>query len=169
MVSVTLFSNKISTPKVKKYKKWVYRVTHASRFLKPSHPSYPHCGEASKGWRDWIFKPLFLKPNSWMYNFVGVSGLLGFMRVLRLQVSVYNVYITNQFQPTFAQIRLWTGRRKTLKTFVLMTSKNSAAGLQLASAQQTELYCILHPLDMLSQGCHIFSNYKTAIEQYTLV
>ncbi len=25
------------------------------------------------------------------------------LRVLRLEVSVYNVYITNQFQPTFAQ------------------------------------------------------------------
>ncbi len=36
------------------------------------------------------------KPNSRMYNFVEVSGIL---RVLRLEVSVYNVYITNQFQP----------------------------------------------------------------------
>jgi hypothetical protein len=26
------------------------------------------------------------------------------LRVLRLKVSVYNVYITNQFQPTFAQV-----------------------------------------------------------------
>ena len=36
------------------------------------------------------------KPNSWKYNFVEVSGH-------NLEVSVYNVYIVNQFQTTFAQ------------------------------------------------------------------
>jgi hypothetical protein len=31
-------------------------------------------------------------------------GFLGMiLRVLRLELSVYNVYISNQFQPTFAQ------------------------------------------------------------------
>ncbi len=48
------------------------------------------------------------------------------LRVLRLEVSVFNVYITNQFQPTFAggkysirELRwLWIARRKTLKTLL---------------------------------------------------
>jgi hypothetical protein len=45
------------------------------------------------------------------------------LRVLRLEVSVYNVYITNQFQTTFAQgegrVKIVTvnSRSKTLKTF----------------------------------------------------
>ncbi len=36
-----------------------------------------------------------------MYDFVEVLGII--LRVLRLDVSIYNVYITNQFQTTFAQ------------------------------------------------------------------
>jgi hypothetical protein len=34
-------------------------------------------------------------------SFVDVLGIL--LRILRLKVSVYNVFITNQFQNTFAQ------------------------------------------------------------------
>ncbi len=59
------------------------------------------------------------------------------LRVLRFEVSVYYVYITNQFQITFAQggrgvksvveVPVWIARRKTLKTFVPVTSKNSAS------------------------------------------
>ncbi len=62
-----------------------------------------------------------------LLRFLGIT-----LRVLRLEVSVNNVYITNQFQPTFAQggqggkIRS-RGDRKTLKTFVPITSKNSAS------------------------------------------
>jgi hypothetical protein len=62
------------------------------------------------------------------------------LRVLRLEVSVYNVYITNQFQITFAQggwgggggesvNRGDCGRRKTLKTSVPTTSKSLASDL----------------------------------------
>jgi hypothetical protein len=40
----------------------------------------------------------FQKPNSWTLRFPGIT-----LRVLRLEVSLYNVYITNQFQTTFAQ------------------------------------------------------------------
>ncbi len=81
-------------------------------------------------------KILALKPNSETYNFVEIFGLessqtWGF--------NGYNVYITNQFQTTFAQrggggvksVRRgdceWQGG--TLKTFVSITSKNSASGL----------------------------------------
>jgi hypothetical protein len=73
-------------------------------------------------------------PNSWTYNFV---EFLGILRVLRLEVSVYNVYITNQFPAIFAQEggRLnqsvevtVNSRRATLKTFVPITSKNSTSG-----------------------------------------
>jgi hypothetical protein len=35
-----------------------------------------------------------------MYNFLEVSGHL---RVIRVEISVNNIYITNQFQPTFPQ------------------------------------------------------------------
>jgi hypothetical protein len=42
-----------------------------------------------------------LKPNSRTYNFVEVSGHN--LIVLRLEVSVYNIFITNQFQTTFAR------------------------------------------------------------------
>ncbi len=44
-----------------------------------------------------------LKPNSSTHNFVEVLGII--LIVLRLEVSVYNVYITNQFQTTFTQGR----------------------------------------------------------------
>ncbi len=44
-----------------------------------------------------------LKPNSRAYKFIEVSGHT--LRVLRLEVSEYNAYITNQFQTTFAQGR----------------------------------------------------------------
>jgi hypothetical protein len=48
----------------------------------------------------------------------------------RLEVSIYNVYITNQFQTTFAQGRGGggRGRSKRWKTFVPITPKNSASG-----------------------------------------
>jgi hypothetical protein len=39
------------------------------------------------------------KVKSWTYNFA--EGII--LRILRLEVSVYNVYIKNQFQTTFAQ------------------------------------------------------------------
>jgi hypothetical protein len=60
------------------------------------------------------------------------------MRVLRPEVPVYNVYITNQFQkltPLVEMTRI--ARRKTLKTFVPITSKNSAP------AAIYELYSLL--------------------------
>jgi hypothetical protein len=44
---------------------------------------------------------LLLKPNSLTYNFAEVSGHN--LRVLRLEVSLYNVYLTTQFQTTFTQ------------------------------------------------------------------
>ncbi len=53
------------------------------------------------------------------------------LRVLRLEVSVYNVYITKQFQTTFAQ-----GRGNPLvdvsvnKRFFPVTFKNLASGIQ---------------------------------------
>ncbi len=47
------------------------------------------------------------------------------LRVIRLEVSIYNVCITNQFQTTFVQVEgskirwwLWISKRKTLKTLV---------------------------------------------------
>ncbi len=58
----------------------------------------------------------------------------------RLEVSVYNVYITNQFQTNFAWAGVGGGwgeksivdvtvnsKKETLKTFVPITSKNSAS------------------------------------------
>jgi hypothetical protein len=42
------------------------------------------------------------KKNSLTYSFVEVSGYI-ILRVLRLEVSVYNVYIISQFQTTFAR------------------------------------------------------------------
>jgi hypothetical protein len=70
------------------------------------------------------------------------------LRVLRLEVSVYIVYIKNQFQTTFAG---WEGggevisvcigdRRKTFKTFVLITSKNTASVVMLAHTSLPNLY-----------------------------
>ncbi len=40
-----------------------------------------------------IYRNTQQKPNSWRYNFVEISGII--LRVLRLNVSLYNVYITN--------------------------------------------------------------------------
>jgi hypothetical protein len=42
-----------------------------------------------------------MKPNVWTYNSLRFLGTI--LRVLRLEVSVYNVYIANQFQTPFAQ------------------------------------------------------------------
>jgi hypothetical protein len=57
---------------------------------------------------------------------------------LRLEASVYNVYITKQFQTTFAQwggggrqVTVKIARSKTLKTFSPITSKNSSSGLSV--------------------------------------
>ncbi len=57
------------------------------------------------------------------------------LKVLRLEVSLYNVYITKQFQSFFAQgveggksVGEVTARRKTLETFVPISLKNSASG-----------------------------------------
>ncbi len=41
-----------------------------------------------------------LNPNSWTQILLRFLGII--LRVLRLEVSVYNVYITNQFQTTFS-------------------------------------------------------------------
>ncbi len=68
-----------------------------------------------------------------MYNFVEVSG--DYSQAWGFCV-LYNVYITNQFQTTFVQGRVIfvtrgeceKQRRKTLKTFVPITSKNSGSG-----------------------------------------
>jgi hypothetical protein len=59
-------------------------------------------------------------------RFLGIS-----LRVLKLEVSVYNFYITNQFQTTYAGDGVEetvNNKEETLKTFVSITSKNSASG-----------------------------------------
>ncbi len=57
------------------------------------------------------------------------------LKVLRLEVSLYNVYITKQFQSFFAQgveggksVVEVTAKRKTLETFVAILLKNSVSG-----------------------------------------
>jgi hypothetical protein len=50
------------------------------------------------------------------------------LRVPRLEVSVYNVYITNQFQTTFAQGG--GGEREVKKTFVPITFKKLASRIK---------------------------------------
>jgi hypothetical protein len=59
------------------------------------------------------------------------------LRVLRLEVSIYNVYITNQFLTTFAHWGHWgrEGVKSVSRTvnikeenFVPVASKNSASG-----------------------------------------
>ncbi len=66
-----------------------------------------------------------LKANSWTHNFV--EGL----------IYVYNVYITNQFQITFAQGgRGWLEENQ--KTFVPITSKNSASALNFSNPLLSE-------------------------------
>jgi hypothetical protein len=62
-----------------------------------------------------------------MYNFVGVSaGII--LKVLRLEVSVHNVYITNHLVTAFAQGR-GRGEKKTFKIFVPSMSTNSASAI----------------------------------------
>jgi hypothetical protein len=60
---------------------------------------------------------------------------------LRLEIFVYNVYITNQFQTTFFSgeggeknpfVAVNSKEGKSLKTFVPITSKNSASRIQCA-------------------------------------
>jgi hypothetical protein len=65
-------------------------------------------------------------------RFLGIS-----LRVLRLEVYVYNVYITNQFHTNSArgggggnllvEVTVNSKKEKTLKTFVPITYKNSAS------------------------------------------
>ncbi len=56
-----------------------------------------------------------------MNNFVGVSGHN--LESYHTEVSVYNVYITSQ---------LWIARKKTLKTFIQISSKSSDSGYNAA-------------------------------------
>jgi hypothetical protein len=89
-----------------------------------------------------------------MYDFFRFLDLI--LRVLRLEVSVYNAYITNQLQTTFAQ-RGGGGvksvsrgdcesKRKTLKTFVTITSMNAPSALYL----QYGMNCIFLRLTFFS-------------------
>jgi len=57
-------------------------------FSAGAHPTYPQMNSIRQQ-----------KPKSWTYNLVEVSG----HRVPRHEVSVYNVYNTNQLKATFAQ------------------------------------------------------------------
>jgi hypothetical protein len=70
------------------------------------------------------------------------------LRFLGLEISINYVYIANQFQTSFAQggvggvksvSRPRMARRKTLKTFVPITSKNSASGAFSVHAPNAEL------------------------------
>jgi hypothetical protein len=73
-------------------------------------------------------------------RFLGID-----LRVLRLEVSVYNVYVTNQFQTTFTQggrgrgvmlieVTVHSKEKKTRKTSAPIMSKNSASEMHLAQA-----------------------------------
>ncbi len=99
-----------------------------------------------------------------LLRFLGIT-----LRVLRLEVSVYNVYLTNQFQTTFSQGgrggREWNSlvevivniKKKTLKTFNLSTSKNSASGCNLSELVSG----IKWPL---CTKCTFFVNFFLAVE-----
>ncbi len=66
------------------------------------------------------------------------------MKVLRLEVSIYNVYMTNQFQTTFAwgggggvkSVVLEVTFNSKGENYVPITSKNSASGLLLRKVLQ---------------------------------
>jgi hypothetical protein len=62
------------------------------------------------------------------------------LKVLRLEVSIYNVYITNYFQTTFAQGGGESALEVTVNSkgenYVPITSKNSASGLLLRKVLQ---------------------------------
>ncbi len=56
---------------------------------------------------DSTFNVMFIKGARWLWAFhertLSLKFLNIILRVLRLEVSVYNVYNTNQFQATFTQ------------------------------------------------------------------
>ncbi len=70
-----------------------------------------------------VLKKLYVrppKPNSWLYNFV----LGKISRVLRLKVSVYNMFITNQFQTTTFALE-GRGVKLGVEVTVISKEKNS--------------------------------------------
>ncbi len=105
----------------------------AMRRLPPGQDLYPVLNKKSSClWSKRDSSSQVRKPNSWTCNLVEGLMFLGIiLRVFRLEVSVNNVYITNQFQITFIGAGgggwLWIARRKTLNTFVPITSKYSAS------------------------------------------
>ncbi len=90
---------------------------------------------------DFLSGILWIMTRSRIHEGTILLRFLGIMRILILVVSVYDVYIKNRFQTTFAQWEgggwrqppsvevLWTARKKILNTFVPMTFKNLASGL----------------------------------------
>ncbi len=103
------------------------------------------------------------KPNSWAYNFIEVSGHnLESSQTWGFSI-LYNVYITNQFQATFAhggregvKSVSRTVNSKDFKTFVPIASKNSASGnlhLAFMSVKPTHIHIcrMLNPDDRFSR------------------
>ncbi len=78
---------------------------------------------------------LYQKPNSWTYNFFEVSGHnLEFSdsrfpyTMFSLQNCFNQLFIKGEGSKIHCGRWLWIGRRKTFKTIVPITSKNSASG-----------------------------------------
>ncbi len=101
------------------------QVRRQQRAVEP-HPAYSFYGAQVR-----------LKPNSWTYNFVEVSGhnfessqTWGFP----IQCLHYKP-VSNQFCSREGRSKkprwLWIARKKTIKTFVPITSKNSASDQKL--------------------------------------
>jgi hypothetical protein len=97
------------------------------------NPHLPHLTFSTRGdlaeWLECLTTHAMASRNIPEAEFINAQFCWGFLgkilRVLRDGVSVYNFNLTNQFQPTFA-------RKKTLETFVPITSKNSASGFDFS-------------------------------------
>jgi hypothetical protein len=57
---------------------------------------------SKEGWKKWENKKVLTRSRTHKRT-IGLRFLGIILRVLRLEVSVYNVYITNQFQTNFAR------------------------------------------------------------------
>ncbi len=128
----------------------IWRISEATTWVPRLGTLGTHSGKYVKLRIKWL--PYILYMYVWQYkSWIRIHkrtislGFFGIILKVWLKVCVYNVYITNQFQTTFARgegsgvnvnvrgDRGWIARRKTYKTFVPITSKNSASGLYSCS------------------------------------
>ncbi len=103
-----------------------------------------------------------LKPNSWTYNHVEVSGhnlessQTGFLPISFTETVRGCVSLKKKKSPAKLQRWLWITRKKTLETLFWISSKNSASGWWAGGCKPTPFHSIYHHV----KSCSVRSSWE---------